>query len=336
MKFGAVPLAEAEGAILAHSIAVAGGVIKKGIWLGPEQIARLAEAGVARITVARLEAGDVGEDCAAARVAAAITGDQVRSADAFTGRVNLFAARDGLVVIDATAAAALNALDEAVTIATLAPFTRVTAGQMVATVKIITFAVAETIVAEAESIAYSAAGGAVLRVAPFQPLRVALILTTVAGSKESVIAKRARVTAERVASLGSVLVGEDPVTHDAAAVTAAIVRAHAAGADCILVFGASAIVDRGDVIPAGLRAAGGEVIHLGMPVDPGNLLMLGRMGGLPVVGVPSCASSPKLNGFDWVLERIAAGLPLGRSEIAAMAVGGLLMEIPSRPQPRQG
>jgi molybdenum cofactor cytidylyltransferase len=82
--------------------------------------------------------------------------------------------------------------------------------------------------------------------------------------------------------------------------------------------------------------SGGEVVHLGMPVDPGNLLMLGRLGSTDVIGVPSCAASPKLNGFDWVLERRLAGRPVGREEIVAMAPGGLLMEIESRPSPREG
>ena len=90
------------------------------------------------------------------------------------------------------------------------------------------------------------------------------------------------------------------------------------------------------MIPQAVINAGGEVVHLGMPVDPGNLLLVGRLGDADVIGVPSCASSPKLNGFDWVLARRLAGLPVGRAEIVAMAPGGLLMEIPTRPQPRGG
>jgi molybdenum cofactor cytidylyltransferase len=103
----------------------------------------------------------------------------------------------------------------------------------------------------------------------------------------------------------------------------------------MLVFGASAIVDRGDVIPAALASAGGNIIHLGMPVDPGNLLMFGKLAQTPVIGVPSCARSPKINGFDWVLERTLAGLELEPHDIMDMGVGGLLMEIPTRPTPRE-
>jgi molybdenum cofactor cytidylyltransferase len=71
-----------------------------------------------------------------------------------------------------------------------------------------------------------------------------------------------------------------------------------------------------------------------MPVDPGNLLMLGTLGQTTVIGIPSCAASPKLNGFDWVLERWHAGLAVDSATIGRMGVGGLLKEIPGRPQPR--
>jgi molybdenum cofactor cytidylyltransferase len=103
-----------------------------------------------------------------------------------------------------------------------------------------------------------------------------------------------------------------------------------------VVFGASAVVDEGDVIPAGIRQAGGEVIRFGMPVDPGNLLVLGRLGGTPVIGAPGCARSPKENGFDWILSRLLAGLDVPPDAIAGLGVGGLLTEISSRPQPREG
>ena len=103
-----------------------------------------------------------------------------------------------------------------------------------------------------------------------------------------------------------------------------------------MVFGASAIADRRDVIPAAIEAAGGAVEHFGMPVDPGNLLLVGRVGEKPVIGAPGCARSPKENGFDWVLQRLLAGLAVTRSDITRLGVGGLLMEIVSRGQPRSG
>jgi molybdenum cofactor cytidylyltransferase len=88
------------------------------------------------------------------------------------------------------------------------------------------------------------------------------------------------------------------------------------------------------VIPSAIERAGGRVDHFGMPVDPGNLLLLGHVGERVVLGLPGCARSPKVNGFDWVLERLVAGLPVGSAEIMRMGAGGLLAEIPTRPLPR--
>ena len=225
---------------------------------------------------------------------------------------------------------ALNRIDEALTIATVAPFERVEAGQMLATVKVIPFAAPEATVAKAVAMAE----GGLVSVAPFLKKRAGLIMTRLPSTKSNVLNKRERVMAERLAALGSGLDETLVVAHEADAVAKAIEIMRQHGRDPILVFAASAIVDRGDVIPAALVIAGGEVVHLGMPVDPGNLLMTGRLAGLDVIGVPSCAGSPKLNGFDWVLERRLAGLAVGPDEIAAMGVGGLLKEIATRPQPR--
>jgi len=107
------------------------------------------------------------------------------------------------------------------------------------------------------------------------------------------------------------------------------------GAELVIVFGASAIADRRDVIPAAVEAIGGRIEHFGMPVDPGNLLLLADAGGRPVLGAPGCARSPKENGFDWVLMRLLAGLAVPREAITSLGVGGLLMEIVTRPQPRE-
>ena len=81
-------------------------------------------------------------------------------------------------------------------------------------------------------------------------------------------------------------------------------------------------------------STGGEVIRVGMPVDPGNLLVLGRIGDVPVIGAPGCACSPKENGFDWVMDRILAGDMPTAEDISGLGVGGLLMEIQTRPRPR--
>jgi molybdenum cofactor cytidylyltransferase len=201
---------------------------------------------------------------------------------------------------------------------------------MVATVKIIPLAVAGAAV---EAVLALLREAPAFRLAPYRPRRVALIQTELTGVKPSVLDKTRRATEARLAPTGSSIVREDRCPHDADALAALL--ASPSDADMTLIFGASAVIDQGDVIPAAIEAGGGTVEHLGMPVDPGNLLLLGRLHGRPVLGAPGCARSPKENGFDWVLRRLLADVPVTGTDIRRMGVGGLLMEIASRPRPRE-
>jgi molybdenum cofactor cytidylyltransferase len=320
--------------MLAHGVRQGTLCFRKGRVLSAEDVAQLKNAGVVEVTIARLEPGDVAEDEAAARISRAAGGTanpHVRVGAAFTGRANLYAEKAGLALIDGAAIGRANAQNEAITLASLPPFAKVAAGQMLATVKIIPFALPNEDVAAVEKIL----SRPVIGIAPFTPHRAALISTRLPGMKPSLLDKNRQALDARLEPLGSSIIFERRVAHDVAAVAQALAAAALAGADPILLFGASAIADRRDVLPAALAAAGGKVDVVGMPVDPGNLLMTGSLQGQNVLGLPGCARSPKLNGFDFVLWRILAGLKVGRPEIAAMGVGGLLAEIPLRPQPRE-
>jgi molybdenum cofactor cytidylyltransferase len=333
MKFGAVPVAEAVGATAVHSIRKDGIVLKKGTRIGPDHVSALAAAGISEIVVARLEPGDVSEDQAAGEIAAVVAGEGVRTDRAFTGRCNLFADHAGVLVVDRDATDRLNRVDEAVTFATLAAYKPVVEGEMVATVKIIPFAV--SVAARDAAVAEAQRAAPVIRVAPYRIRTVGIVSTLLPGLAPKVIDKTLKITAERIAPAGARIIAERRVPHEQPALAAAIEELFAAGAEMVIVFGASAIADRRDVIPAAVEAAGGEIEHFGMPVDPGNLMLVGRVQGRPLIGAPGCARSPKENGFDWVLMRLLAGLPVSRSDITGMGVGGLLMEIVTRPQPRE-
>jgi molybdenum cofactor cytidylyltransferase len=332
MKFGSVPVAEAEGAIAVHSIRKGALVLKKGTLIGQVEIAALQKADVPEIVVARLEPGDVSEDEAAAGVAAAVAGEGVRPDRAFTGRANLFAEAPGVLVVNGKAIDCLNLIDEAITFATLPAYKPVVAGEMIATVKIIPFAVAGAVRDAAVSVARAAAP--LIRVAPYRIRKVGVISTLLPGLADKVIDKTLKVTAERLAPAGASIVAERRVAHERRALAKAIEDVLREGAELVIVFGASAIADRRDVIPAAVEAIGGHIAHFGMPVDPGNLLLLADARGRPLLGAPGCARSPKENGFDWILMRLLAGLEVPREAIAGLGVGGLLMEIVTRPQPR--
>ena len=330
MKFGETQLKDAKGAILAHSIRLVERALKKGQVLDDRDLTALRAAGYETVLTARLEASDLDENRAAAQIAAACAGEYAIVDSAFAGRCNVRAERSGLFVVERESVDALNAVDESVTLSTILPLTAVTPGQRIATVKIITFGVtSETI---GSSIA--AIGSSIVRVAPFRSLVTGLIQTRLPGTKESVLDKTVETTQARLKSLGLELDREIRCFHNVVEVTAALKSLSESGCDITLVLGASAIVDRRDVVPSSVEQSNGTIEHFGMPVDPGNLMLLAQCQQMHVLGLPGSARSPRLHGFDWVLQRLVAGFPVNRQDITAMGVGGLLKEIPSRPMPR--
>jgi molybdenum cofactor cytidylyltransferase len=331
MRFARIALDEARGAILAHTLRLPGGVLKKGRRLGDEELQALRAAGHAAVMAAVLDADDTGEDQAAARLAAAVAGPHLAADAAATGRCNLRATTAGLLRVDPARVDRLNGLDEAITLATLPPYATVAAGDLAATVKIIPYALPRALVEAGCAIA---AGPPLLEVAAFGHHEAGLVLTRVADMPESLLDQPSHTLRARLSAAGSRLADEIRCPHEESAVEAALRRLLAAGRSPILLLGASAIADRHDVIPTALEHAGGVVEHLGMPVDPGNLLMLGRHGATPVLGVPGCARSLRPSGFDQVLGRVLAGIAVGARDLMAMGVGGLLKDVPERPHPR--
>jgi molybdenum cofactor cytidylyltransferase len=333
MKFGDIPIDAAEGAILAHAHRDGGLNFAKGRRLSADDVAKLKGAGITTVVGATLDPDDVHEDEAARALAAAAAGAGLTPTAPFTGRANLFASDAGIVTVDVARIDALNAIDEAITIATLPAFAVVTPKQMVATIKIIPFSVPRAALRRALDVIGDTP---VVSTAAFRPLKAGLIQTSLPGTRAKVLDKATETTRARMIGIGGTLHGERRVAHDETAIAQALDELKGEGCDLFLIAGASAIVDRRDTVPAGIEAAGGRITHFGMPVDPGNLLLMGEIDGAPAIGLPGCAKSPKFNGFDNVLQRLAARLPVGRREVMGMGVGGLLAETTSRGVPRAG
>ncbi|MCB6176847.1 molybdopterin-binding protein [Rhodobacter sp. Har01] len=329
MQFGPVPLAQARGAILAHSVPLEQGRLRKGLVLDADALAQLAAAGLTEVTVARLGPDDLHEDAAALTLAQALVPDPAAAGLSLravgTGRVNIHAEAAGLAEVDAARVAALNAVDPMLTLATLPPWQRVAAGEMVATVKVISYGVDRAALQEA-----CAEGQGALRLRRPRLGRAVLIETCVGPDPTPDKGRQAIET--RLRALGVSLAAPVRVPHRLDALTNAIA---AQDSDLILILTASATSDPRDVAPQALRQAGGTVDRFGMPVDPGNLLFLGHLGATPVIGLPGCAKSPALNGADWVMQRVICGLAVTAQDIAAMGVGGLLKESPARGRPRE-
>ncbi|MGF1510806.1 MAG: NTP transferase domain-containing protein [Myxococcota bacterium] len=333
MKLSNLPVQEAEACLLAHKLKVSGISLPKGHRLNAAELASLVRAGVRELTVVRLEADDIHEDDAAEQLRSWVEGPGVRSGPARTGRINFFAEHRGLLTVDSSGVDDFNRTHEAVALSTLASFRPVEAREMVATLKIIPFALPMAVVSDVRR--SLAAREALVSVRPFLPLRARLILTAFDHTSTRLLQRTEDVQRARLAFLGGEIDRTVVVEHEPEAVARAIRDGLAT--DLVLILGASAICDRQDVLPSAVEHAGGRVDHFGMPVDPGNLILLARAGSkldIPVLGLPGCARSSKPSGFDWVLWRIAAGVPVTGQDLMGLGVGGLLHEVELRPTPR--
>ncbi len=336
MKFRPVPLGEAEGKILGHNVTGLNGrrAFRKGRTLTAEDVDVLRDLGKQAIYVAELGEGDVDEDTSANRVAVAVGGDGLDFSGPSTGRVNLRATGLGVLRVDRPRLNRLNG-SEGITLATLPNHSTVRPNQIVATAKVIPFAVPRSAVEEVEGIAGE--GGPMIRVDLLERRMVGLILTTSDGTRDRIETQFAPLR-ERIEALGSELARIDHVNQNeetAERELANTIKAQTSGGmDLIILAGETAIMDREDVAPRAIESVGGSLEVLGAPVDPGNLLMLSYIGELPILGAPGCARSRKINVVDWVLPRLLAGERLTRADIASMGHGGLLDDVPERPMPR--
>ena len=333
MIFATLPLDEAKGCILAHSQRLEGKMLRKGSVIDDTALAALREAGRTEITAVRLQPGDVPEDIAAHRLAETLITPLIARSRAATGRVNLSAEVPGLLRVNTAKVDQLNAIDESLTLGTLPDYAVMTPKELLATIKIIPFAVSGNILAVAEALARQ--GSPALTLHPFQALKVGLILTELPGMKDSVAEKTIEVTTARVTALTGTVLPAIRCKHEESAIVTALGHLEKLGADIFLIAGASAVVDREDVCPAAIVRAGGEILHFGMPVDPGNQICLARIREKPALVLPGCARSPKLNGIDFVLTRLFAGIKVTPADVMRMGVGGLLKEMDNRPMPRE-
>ncbi len=322
MQFGPVPLEEAVGKILAHNHTSPDGkrAFRKGTIVKADDLPALREVTGERVYVAALEPGDVHEDEAARRLAQAVAGDNVRLGPAAGGRVNLLATERGLVSLDLARLDGVNSLD-GLTVATLHQHTVVQPKTIVATVKVIPYAVSDAHLGEAEALA-----GPIVGVRPLPNRRVGVVLTSSDNARPKVVATLEPPIRGRVEDLGGEVIGVLPVAHHEDAIADAIRALTHQGAEAIIIGGETSIMDAHDITPNGVRRAGGEVEGYGAPAEPGNLLLLAYLDGRPVLGAPGCVRSRHTNVVDLVLPRLLAGERLTRRDLAALGHGALLHE----------
>ena len=280
----------------------------------------LREARPDELHVLWLEEGDVGEDAAAIRIATAVAGPGTSARPPVESQARLVAAWRGMVDVDVTALAAVNAVD-GVTVFTVPDGLHVDSGRTLAGVKVTPLAIDERSLRQAEREARSARGGAgILSVRPFLTLRMAAIV-------RQRLTDEARMRFERSLGMRSAWFGGsvEPVRYvddSPEHVQQALVDA-ASSADIVLAVGVAS-VDPLDVTWQSVLAAGATTVRRGLPMHPGSSYWIAELRGRPVIGVASCGMFSRRSALDLLIARLHAGLPLDAAYLASLGHGGLL------------
>ena len=322
MKVKRIPVEEAVGHILLHNQAGADGrkLLKKGRRLTASDLPALKSLGKDKVYVAILEADDVSENEAAARLGSLIAGSGVRATTATTGRVNLVAELAGLLKVDIDALLDLND-HPGITLGTIPNNRAVQPKTLLGTIKIIPYGLPKATLIAAEEIANKST---LIEIKPFVVDQAVLITTGSEPARQKVIDGFVPPLRERLASYSVNMVEGPFVAEDEQEIGRALRQALASGAGMVLVAGETSIMDIDDITPRAIRQVGGEIEHYGVPVEPGNLLLLAYCGQIPIVGAPGCARSRSYNVVDMILPRLAAGEHLTRRDLIELGHGGYL------------
>ena len=331
MKIESLAPQKSIGSVLAQTYNLPGKTVSKGTLITKEIVAYFRTGNVQIILCAVPEEGDIHEDEAAEAISSAIDKNHIYAEKASTGRVNFKSQSLCLVRYERDLIKEVNLVDESIAFSIVEHNQLLAKNDLIATLKIIPFFTQKKYVDQVISIL---AKNELFKTHSLNKKEVSLIQTSFEWQKKSIFKATSNVTRNRLEALDCSLNEEKLICHDYEVLRSEIKSCIESGIDILLLSGASAIIDRSDYIPKAILSEGGEIIQYGLAVDPGNLLLVAKIGKTTIIGMPGCARSPKLNGFDWVLQLLMADIPVVKEELAEMGAGGLLMEIASRPLPR--
>ena len=331
MKIENLDPRESKGSILAQSYNLSERKLSKGTRVSKAIVELLNKENIKSILCAVPDENDMDEDAAAEAISNAIDRNRIYAEEASTGRVNFRTPALGVVRYNRELIKKINLVDESIAFSIVEHNQLLAKNDLIATLKIIPFFASKIYV---ERVVALLSKYEIFKIHRLEEKKVDFIQTYYNWQKRSIFKATSNVTRSRLDALGCLLEKETLIPHDHESLCSEIKSSLDSGAQVLLISGASAITDRSDYIPRAILSVGGEIIQYGLAVDPGNLLLIGQIGSTTVIGMPGCARSPKLNGFDWVLQLLMANIPITKEELADMGAGGLLMEIASRPLPR--
>lgn len=321
---------DAVGHVLCHDLTqIIPGVTKdarfrKGHVVAPEDIPVLLSMGKEHLYIWEKEEGMLHEDEAALRLCSLCQNDNMHPTPVKEGKIELVADCDGLFRVDVNRLNALNGSDD-IMVATRHTNTAVHQGDKLAGTRIIPLVIEE---ARLRAVEARAGTGPILSLTPWKLNTCGLITTGSEVAKGLISDSFTPVVAEKLARYGIRVVHHCLPGDDRAAITAAALDFHARGVDLVLCTGGMS-VDPDDKTPGAIRDTGAEIVSYGAPTLPGAMFLLGYLpGGVPILGLPGCVMYAKATVFDLVLPRVAAGVPISRTDLNALGHGGLCLGCP--------
>jgi len=326
-----IRLEDAVGTKLAHDVTeirpgeFKGPAFRKGHTVCDEDICRLQRLGKNHLYVIDLAEDEIHENEAAVILAAALAGEGISwENNPREGKINLLAARDGLLRVDAAALAAFNMVDE-VMCATLHNHTLVQKGDLVAGTRAIPLVMKRVPIERAASIA--AQNDGVVSVRPLHKVRAGLVITGNEVYHGLIVDRFAPVLTKKITDLGAEVIRTEFAPDDAEWIRRTILGHLENGCNLLLISGGMS-VDPDDVTRQGIRTAGADEIHYGASALPGAMFLVAYIGDIPVLGVPACGLHHRVTVLDLILPRILAGERIGKKELAFIGHGGLCKDCP--------
>ena len=328
MQFGSIKLDKAKGSILAHSIKLKNLNIKKGTIITQEHINELVKNDINFIVCAKLSNNDIEENKAVIIISKSFSHKSLKFSKSKTGRINIFSKYNGLLNYSINSLIKFNLVDEGIALALLTQNSLVKEKQLIGTLKIIPYSLPRKITNKFNVLKQF------IKVKPIKEKRFALIQTVFSKTKLSLVGKTLEETKSRVEVLRGNLLDDVICQHNEDELIKKINLLIKKDIDILLISCASAVSDRNDILPKSIVSLGGKILHFGMPVDPGNLLLLASLNKKFIIGMPGCARSPSLNGLDLILRILAVDIKINKNLIASLGAGGLLKDTKFRPMPR--
>ena len=319
-----IPVEDAVGMILCQDITkivpteFKGRAFRKGHLIVASDVPELLKLGKEHIYVWEPKADEIHEEEAALRIARATVGPNIEFSETYEGKSTFKATVRGLFSVNVDLVNQINDI-EYVTLATLPNNFPVEAGRQLAGTRVIPLMIEESKLIQVEQLCQKS--GPAVQVKPYQPLKVGIVTTGSEIFKGRIKDCFGPVIRTKMASFGGEVLEQIFCPDEMAAITDAVAKLQADGADLIVLTGGMS-VDPDDLTPAAIRATGAEVITYGVPVQPGNMFMLAYLGETVLMGVPGCAMYFRTTILDVVLPRIFAGEKISRRELVQLGVGG--------------